>query len=108
MGIILNCELKVSNSFILKDSNFDNKYWKVIASRFQNKFLKCIIGYYCQQYITELEEMMNESQYLVCPPLDKEWHHMGSRDLVYVGSIRKPIISTLVDVLKDDESEFEV
>jgi hypothetical protein len=32
---------------------------------------------------------------------------MGSQDLVYVGSIRKPIISTLVDVLKDDESEFE-
>jgi hypothetical protein len=26
-------------------------------------------GYFCQQYITDLEEIGNESQYRECPPL---------------------------------------
>ena len=61
--------LKVSNSFILKYSNFNNKYWKGISSRFLNKFLKCFFGLFCQQCITYFEEMRNEGQSHVCPQL---------------------------------------
>jgi hypothetical protein len=35
-----------------------------------NKFIKCCFWYLCQQYITDLEEMRNESQYRVCPPME--------------------------------------
>jgi hypothetical protein len=56
---------------IKRHSNFKNKYLNVISSRFLNitSFGNAFFGNFCQQYITELQEMRNESQYCLCPTL---------------------------------------
>ena len=56
---------------IKRHSNFKNKYLNFISSRFLNitSFGNAFFGNFCQQYITELQEMRNESQYCLCPTL---------------------------------------
>jgi hypothetical protein len=88
-------KLIVSNCFILKYSNFH--IISIIFLRLascQNVFF---FRYFCQQYITDLEEMRNESQHSVYPPLTLitathlvHWMN-GSGRLINVTGIRVEI-----------------